>query len=103
MGRGRAEAGGGPGVAGPGKVRILAHLAALGSQGRVVSRAVAIRFVFGEDHCGISVDNGDKGRCGEIGEEATVIVQARDDGGLHRRDGCRVGDAAVERSGHRDN
>lgn len=56
-------------------------LRALGSRGRVSSRAATIRFVFGEDHCGIHVSNGDKGRCGEIGEEATVMVHAGGNGG----------------------
>lgn len=36
---------------------------------------------FGEDHCGIGVDKGDKSRCRKAGEEATVRVQARDNGG----------------------
>lgn len=31
-----------------------------------------------------------------VGEGATGIVQAREDGGLRREDGCRGGDAAVE-------
>lgn len=76
------------------KVRILT---ALGSQRGVLRGAMTIRFAFGEDQCGISVDNG------EIGEEATVIVQARGDGGLGWKGGYRGGDAAVERSGCRYN
>lgn len=56
---------------------------------------MTIRFAYGEDHCCISGDNGDKGRRGEIGEEATVIVQAGDDDGLGWEYGYRRGDAAV--------
>lgn len=87
--RGWAEEGLGLDHAGPRRPRqrFWLVLKALGSQCWVLSRAVTIGYAFGEDHCGISVDNGDKGRCGKIGEEATIIVQARDDGGL----GCRMG------------
>lgn len=52
---------------------------------------MTIRFAYGEDPCGISVDNGDKGGGGEIGEEATVIVQARDDDGPGWEHGYGVG------------
>lgn len=59
--------------------------------------------VFGEDHCGIGVDKGDKGRCRKAGEEATVRVQARDNGGQPWEDGCGGGGVDVERSGCRYN
>lgn len=52
---------------------------------------MTIRFAYGEDPCGISVDNGDKGGRGEICEEATVIVQARDDDGPGWEHGYGVG------------
>lgn len=80
MGRGWAGAGAGPDLAGP---LVLTAL--------VLSRAVTIRFGFGEDHSDISVDTGDKGGCGEISEEATIIVQAEDAGGLCWERGCRWG------------
>ena len=52
---------------------------------------------FGKDLCGIRVDDGDKGRCREIGGEATVRVQARGDGGLAgRMDAVGWGDVDVE-------
>lgn len=59
---GRGWAGTGPG-AGPDLVGPLVPPAL------VLGSAVTIRCVFGEGHCSISVDKGDKGRCGEIGEE----------------------------------
>lgn len=53
------------------KVRIRARPDNTGRQRWVLSKAVTIRFVaFGKDLCGIRVDNGDKGRCREIGEES---------------------------------
>lgn len=103
--RGWAEEGLGLDHAGPcrPRQRFWLVLTALGSQWWVLSRAMTIRYAFGEDHCGISVDNGDKGRCGKIGEEATIIVQARDDGGLGWQDGFSGSRTAMEQSGCRYN
>lgn len=94
--RGWAEEGLGSDHAGPCRQRFWLVLTALGSQWWVLSRAVTIRYAFGEDHCGISVCNGDKGRCGKIGEEATIMVQARDDGDLGWQDGFSGSHTAME-------